>query len=94
MNTILLKEKKSKYARTLLFINYIVIDRFKYKTYTYVNKYESRSVEACRYRFCGIRAQVESFLQTTYTRCLTALVLSLVGKLYHLFFFLNKKQTN
>lgn len=79
-------KKKSKYARILLSLNYLVIDRFKFKTYTYVSKYESRSVEAGRDRFCGIRAQVESFLQTTHTRCLTASVLSLVGKLYYLNF--------
>ena len=29
----------------LLSINYIVIDKFKYKTYTYLSNYESRSVE-------------------------------------------------
>ena len=75
-------KKKSKYARTLLSINYIVIARVKYKTYTYVSKYESRSVEAGRDRFCGIRAQVESFLPTIHTHCLTASALSLVGKLY------------
>ena len=32
------KKKKNKYARTLLSINYFVIDKFKYKTYTYVSK--------------------------------------------------------
>ena len=32
------KDKKiNKYARTLLSINYFVIDTFKYKTYTYVS---------------------------------------------------------
>ena len=72
--------------RTLLSIDYIVIDRFNKKTYTYVNNYQSRSIEAGRERFCGIRAQVGSFMQTIHKRCLTASVLSLVGTLYYLNF--------
>ena len=92
-NAVAKLKKKKKYARMLLFIYYFVIDRFNYETYMYVKQSKtSRSVGAGRDIFCGIRAQVESFLQTKHTRCSTTSVLSLAGKLPNL--NLNKVHSN
>ena len=57
------RKKNSKYARTLLSLNYIVIARVKYKTYTYVSKYESRSVEAGRDISHKSKVSINSFVE-------------------------------